>query len=101
MRGFKAIQDQAMLRRDDNARRTHVAIVPLGPSEVRPGAFRRPENVPVVPEEPAEERVCHRAGGIWADVPQGQVRVTSAEETVRQPARSNEEPGPGRERSPG
>lgn len=75
------------------ARHAHVVFVPLGASEVRPGAFRRPEDVPVVPEEPPVEHVRHRAGGIRADVPEGQVCVTGAEETVRQPARSDEEPG--------
>lgn len=81
-----------------HARHAHVVIVTLGPSKVRPGAFRRPEDVPVVPEEPPEEHVGHRAGGIRADVPEGKVRVTGAEETVRQPARSDEEPGSGNER---
>lgn len=74
------------------ASHTHVVVISLGAAEVRPRGLRRPQHVPVVPQQPAVEGVGHGARRVRADVGEGEVGVARAEQPVGEPPRGDEEP---------
>jgi len=81
-----------IMKKKIEKREAHVVVVPLRAPEVWPRGLRRPQHVPVVPQQPPEEGVGHGAGSVRADVGEGQVGVPRAEQPVGEPPRGDEEP---------